>query len=59
VGAAFRAGNSVNVRGASGDLDYNPTTRDLTAPIEIWTIGTSPGGQFTMVRQATRTPQLN
>jgi branched-chain amino acid transport system substrate-binding protein len=59
VGAAFRAGTSVNVRGASGDLDYNPTTRDLTAPIEIWTIGTSPGGQFTMVRQATRTPQLN
>jgi branched-chain amino acid transport system substrate-binding protein len=60
VGAAFRAGSSINVRGASGDLDYNPVTRDLTAPIEIWTIRMGPtGGQFTMVRLDTRTPQLN
>jgi branched-chain amino acid transport system substrate-binding protein len=55
VQAAFRAGQTINVRGASGDLDFNPTTRDLTAPIEIWTIGNE-GGQYTMVRLDTRTP---
>jgi branched-chain amino acid transport system substrate-binding protein len=58
VNAAFRAGDSINVRGASGDLDYNAATRDLAAPIEIWTIG-SEGGQYTMVGQETLTPQLN
>jgi branched-chain amino acid transport system substrate-binding protein len=58
VRSAFRAGQSINVRGASGDLDYQPGTRDLAGPIEIWTIG-STDGQFTMVRQDTRTPQLN
>jgi branched-chain amino acid transport system substrate-binding protein len=58
VSAAFRAGQSINVRGASGDLDYHPVTRDLAAPIEIWTIG-SEGGQYTMVRLDTRTPQIN
>ena len=53
--AAFRTGDSVNVRGASGDLDYHPMTRELSAPIEIWSIG-SMSGEFTMVRLDTRTP---
>jgi branched-chain amino acid transport system substrate-binding protein len=55
--AAFRAGNSINVRGASGDLDFDPISRELAAPIEIWTIG-SMAGQFTMVKLDTRTPSV-
>jgi branched-chain amino acid transport system substrate-binding protein len=50
VVAAFRAGRGVNVSGASGELDYNAVTRELTAPIEIWGIGPAPGGgAFTLV----------
>jgi ABC-type branched-subunit amino acid transport system substrate-binding protein len=55
--AAFRAGNSINVRGASGELDFDPVNRELAAPIEIWTIG-SVAGQFTMVKLDTRTPSV-
>lgn len=56
VVSAFRAGESVNVRGASGDLDYHPTRRDLSAPIQIWAVGDM-AGSFTMVGIDTRTPQ--
>ena len=50
VVAAFRAGRGVNVSGASGELDYNAVTRELTSPIEIWGIGPAPGGgAFTLV----------
>jgi branched-chain amino acid transport system substrate-binding protein len=55
--AAFRGGNSINVRGASGDLDFDPVSRELAAPIEIWSIG-SMAGQFTMVKLDTRTPSV-
>jgi ABC-type branched-subunit amino acid transport system substrate-binding protein len=33
----LRAGGSVNVDGASGTLDYDPTTEEPAAGIEIWT----------------------
>lgn len=35
----FRAGQSVNLRGASGELDYDPTTEEVSGPVEVWTIG--------------------
>lgn len=35
---AFRAGDGVDVMGASGDLDYDPVTEETTGPIELWCI---------------------
>ncbi|HEY0710185.1 MAG TPA: ABC transporter substrate-binding protein [Polyangia bacterium] len=56
VVASFRAKQTMNVRGASGDLDYHPQTRQLVSPIEIWTISAN-GGQFAMVPLSVRTPR--
>lgn len=36
--AAFMNGESVDVEGASGELDYDPETEETTAPVEIWTM---------------------
>lgn len=36
--AAFAAGASVDVLGASGELDYDPETEETTGPIEVWGI---------------------
>jgi branched-chain amino acid transport system substrate-binding protein len=49
VVAAFRAGGEVNVSGASGELDFDPVTREASAPIEVWTVN-SAAGQFTITR---------
>jgi branched-chain amino acid transport system substrate-binding protein len=49
VVAAFRGGAQVNVSGASGELDFDPVTREASAPIEVWTV-TSAAGQFTITR---------
>lgn len=38
VVAAFAAGEGIDVRGGSGELDYDPTTEETTAPIELWHI---------------------
>jgi hypothetical protein len=35
---AFRGGGAVNLSGASGELDFDPVTRNVVAPIEIWAI---------------------
>lgn len=40
--AVFEMGMSVDIQGASGDLDYHPDTEETSAPIEVWTI--DPGG---------------
>lgn len=32
------AGQSIDVSGASGSLNYDPTTEETTAPIEVWTV---------------------
>jgi branched-chain amino acid transport system substrate-binding protein len=53
--AAFRAGNAVNVSGASGELDFDPATKNVVAPIQIWNI-TSPNGQPVVTQVAIRTP---
>jgi ABC-type branched-subunit amino acid transport system substrate-binding protein len=37
----FRAGESINIQGASGALDYSPDTEETTGPIDVWTIDTS------------------
>lgn len=43
---AFRSGTGVNVRGASGTLDYNPDTEELSAPIQVWVIGAAADGGY-------------
>lgn len=35
---AFRQGQSVDVSGASGDLDYDPGTEETTAEIQVWKV---------------------
>jgi branched-chain amino acid transport system substrate-binding protein len=41
VVTAFRGGNAVNLSGASGELDFDPSTRNVTAAIEIWSVAGS------------------
>jgi branched-chain amino acid transport system substrate-binding protein len=38
---AFRDGTSINLHGASGELDFDPVTRNVVAPIELWEIDSS------------------
>lgn len=38
VKATFETGQSVNVAGASGSLDYDPLSGETTGPIDIWEI---------------------
>lgn len=40
---AFRAGDPIDVSGASGPLDFDPITGEVSNPIEVWTIE---GGSF-------------
>jgi branched-chain amino acid transport system substrate-binding protein len=35
---AFRAGDSINVSGASGELDYDTETEEISGDIEVWKI---------------------
>ncbi len=44
--AAFRAGRSVDVRGASGTLDYDAGVRSPAGSIQLWGV-TSADGRFT------------
>jgi ABC-type branched-subunit amino acid transport system substrate-binding protein len=37
----FEAGRAVNIRGASGSLDFEPGTEETESPIQIWTITSS------------------
>jgi len=39
----FRAGDTIDVAGASGALDYDPATEETSGPVEVWTIGSPPG----------------
>lgn len=38
IKTAFKAKRSINVSGASGELDYDPATEETTAPVIRWTI---------------------
>lgn len=37
----FRAGQSINIRGASGALDYLPESEETSAPFDVWFIDTT------------------
>ncbi len=41
----FEAGDSVDIDGASGALDFDPATEETTAPVDVWRIvPAGPGG---------------
>lgn len=42
----LRSGKGVNVRGASGELDYDPVSEETSAPIQVWTIGPTEDGGY-------------
>jgi ABC-type branched-subunit amino acid transport system substrate-binding protein len=46
IAQSFRSGSGIDVRGASGDLNYDPVTEETTAAIQVWVIGTGSGGEF-------------
>ncbi len=45
VQSELEQGESINVRGASGELEYDPETEETSGPIEVWEIlgGRDPG----------------
>jgi branched-chain amino acid transport system substrate-binding protein len=44
--AQFEQGNTVNVQGASGPLDFDSETGETTSPIDIWTIVVNGNGDL-------------
>ena len=49
--AAFAQGHTVNVTGASGELDFDPATGVAPGPIDVWTI--APDGGIVTLRTVT------
>ena len=43
---SFRSGSAINVRGASGALDYDPLTEETSAPIQVWVIRPATAGGY-------------
>jgi branched-chain amino acid transport system substrate-binding protein len=37
----FSSGTAVNIRGASGELDFQPATEELDSNVEIWSLGST------------------
>jgi branched-chain amino acid transport system substrate-binding protein len=46
VKAAFADGDSVDINGASGSLDFDPVTGETAAPVDVWQIISDGDGGF-------------
>ena len=46
VRANFEAGESIDVVGASGELDYDVTTGETASPIEVWGVQSDGAGGY-------------
>jgi branched-chain amino acid transport system substrate-binding protein len=55
IRTAFSQGRAVNVTGATGPLDYDETTGETSAPVEVWTIEDR-GGEYGFVTQGVYDP---
>lgn len=53
----FQDAQSINLTGASGELDYDPDTGELTTPIEIWRVESDGQSGFQFVSETVITPQ--
>ena len=42
--ADVAAGKSIDVKGSSGTLDYDPVTEETTAPMDVWVINAAGDG---------------
>ena len=51
---AFRAGNSIDLSGASGEINFDPITRNVSSSIEVWSVGMLPGQPPTILHVGTR-----
>jgi hypothetical protein len=40
----FSAGEGVNVRGSSGELDFDPATEETSGEIELWIVNDTMNG---------------
>ena len=56
VRANFEAGESIDVVGASGDLDYDETTGETTSPIEVWGVQADGAGGYEFTSEDIITP---
>jgi ABC-type branched-subunit amino acid transport system substrate-binding protein len=54
---AFRDGTSINLHGASGELDFDPVTRNVVAPIELWEIDGTDAANPVLKGVGIKTPQ--
>jgi hypothetical protein len=54
---AFRDGTSINLHGASGELDFDPVTRNVVAPIELWAIDSTDAANPALMGVGIKTPQ--
>lgn len=57
--SAFREGQPVDVSGASGELDFDPATRQIVAPIEVWTVAAGPPAFITRAAPAGPAPEVD
>ncbi|MBI3181890.1 MAG: ABC transporter substrate-binding protein [Myxococcales bacterium] len=48
--AALQSGNSIDIEGASGKLNFDPATGEAASPIELWQVSTATGGSFATVK---------
>lgn len=42
--ASFSEGTAINVRGTSGELDYDPATEETSAPVDVWAVNEDGNG---------------
>jgi branched-chain amino acid transport system substrate-binding protein len=51
VQAEFETGGSIDVKGASGELDYDDVTGETSAPIEVWSVRRDEDGDLEFVTE--------
>ena len=56
VRANFEAGESIDVVGASGELDYDVTTGETASPIEVWGVESDGAGGYAFTTEAIINP---
>lgn len=45
----FRSSESVNILGTSGHLDFDPSTEEVSAPVDVWRVDATENGALRLV----------